>query len=231
MTKLRKYALRSALVAYLAFATTPSAIFAADLSKYRDVRFGTDLPTVAKQVGVNPAQAKVVHNRPALMQELAWSPRPLGPFAQKESVKEVVFSFYDGELFRIAIDYDPYETEGMTGDDFVKAISANYGTAEKPARAAPAEPNPYGNQEESVARWQDGQYSFDLVRYSYGPSFRLIGVLKKLEGPAQAAVTEAIRLDNQEAPQRDAARIAAEKEVERTRLEKARLLNSPTFRP
>ena len=208
MTKLRKHALRSVLTAFLVFGTIPAATFTADLSKYRDVQLGTDLPTVAKLVGESPTQAKVIHTRPVLMQELEWSPRPLGPSSQKESVKQVVFSFYDGELFRIAVDYDPYETEGMTGDDFVKAISASYGTAEKPAATTPAEQNPYGNQEEIVARWQDRQYSFDLVRYSYGPSFKLIGVLKKLEAPAQAAVTEATRLDSQEAPQRDAARIA-----------------------
>jgi len=231
MTKLRKHASKSALIAFLVFGTMPAFTFAADLSKYRDVQLGTDLATVAKQVGASPTQAKVIHNRPALMQELEWSPRPLGPSSQKESVKQVVFSFYDGELFRIAVDYDPYETEGMTGDDFVKAISASYGTAEKPAATTPAEQNPYGNQEQIVARWQDRQYSFDLVRYSYGQSFKLIGVLKKLETPAQSAVTEATRLDSQEAPQRDAARIASEKEAERSRLEKARLVNSPNFRP
>ena len=32
--------------------------------------------------------------------------------SKPEAVKEVVFSFYDGELFRIVVDYDRYETEG-----------------------------------------------------------------------------------------------------------------------
>jgi len=209
----------------------PAVTLAGDLSKYRDVQLGTDLPTVAKQVGVSPTKAKVIHSRPALIQELAWSPRPLGPFSQTESVQEVVFSFYDGELFRIAIDYDPYETEGMTVEDFVKAISAAYGTGEKPVATAAAAQSPAGNQQEVLARWQDPQYCFDLIRASYGPSFRLVGVLKRLEAPAVAAITEAARLDDQEAPQRNAARIVSEKEVERARLEKARLLNTPNFRP
>lgn len=44
---------------------------AGDLSKYRNFQLGTTLPTVAKQAGANPSQAKVIHRRPALIQELA----------------------------------------------------------------------------------------------------------------------------------------------------------------
>jgi hypothetical protein len=50
----------------------------------------------------------------------------------------VLFSFYDGELFRIAINYDRHETEGLTADDFIAAISATYGTAERPIAPAGA---------------------------------------------------------------------------------------------
>jgi hypothetical protein len=89
----------------------------------------------------------------------------------------------------------------------------------------------YGDQEEIVARWQDSQYCFDLIRSSYGPTFRLVGALKRLRAPVQAAITEAKRLDDQEAPQRDAARKADEKEMERAKLETSRLLNKPKFRP
>jgi hypothetical protein len=230
MTKPGKKMLISAVASLLLFGAMPAATLAGDLSKYRDVQLGTDLPTVAKQVGASPAQAKVIHSRPALIQELEWSPRPLGPSSRTESVKEVVFSFYNGELFRIAIDYDPYETEGMTADDFVKAISASYGTAEKPGAPAEAMQSSYGHPQEVLARWRDPQYCFELIRSAYGPGFRLIGVLRRLEAPAQAATVEAARLDDQEAPQRDAARVASEKEAERARLEKARLLNTPNFR-
>ena len=97
---------------------------AADFARSRPDLFGTDLPTIAKQVSVNPDQAKAIQLRPALIQELAWRPQPLGPSSQTESANEVVFSFFNGELFRVAIAYDRYETEGMTADDFVGAISA-----------------------------------------------------------------------------------------------------------
>jgi len=119
----------------------------------------------------------------------------------------------------------------MTADDFVEAISATYGSAEKPAPAANSAQGQYSDRGEIFARWQDSQYSFDLIRSSYGPTFKMIGVLKRLEVPAQTAINEAKRLDDLEAPQRDAAWMADEKEAERAKLEAARLLNKPKFRP
>jgi hypothetical protein len=103
--------------------------------------------------------------------------------------------------------------------------------AEKPTPPANAVQGRYDDQEEIVARWQDPQYRFDLIRSSYGPAFRLIGVLKRLEAPVQTAILEAKRLDDQEAPQRDAARMASEEDAARAKLEKARLVNKPKFRP
>jgi len=208
-----------------------AATLTTDLSKYRNFQLGTDLPTIAKQVGASPSQAKAIQRRPALIQELEWHPQPLGPSSRTESANEVVFSFYDGELFRIAINYDRYATEGLTADDFIDVISATYGIAEKPTPPANALQGPYGDPQEIVARWQDSEYCFDLIRSSYGPSFRLVGALKRLQATAQAAITEAKRLDDQEAPQRDATRMADEKETERARLEKSRLVNRPKFRP
>lgn len=202
-----------------------------DLSKYRNFQFGTDLSTIAKQAGGNPAQAKVIQSRPALIQELEWRPQLLGASSQPEPAKEVVFSFYDGKLFRIAVAYDRYETEGLTAEDIVDAISATYGPGAKLAAHVKVAPVSYGDQEEILAQWQDLQYRFDLIRSSYGPSFRLIGVVKGLEAQAQAATLEAKRLDDLEAPQRDAARLASEAEAAKAKLEKARLANKPNFRP
>jgi hypothetical protein len=222
---------RPALILHLVFGMMSATAWAADLSKYRNFQLGADVPTIAGQVGASPSDAKVVARRPALIQELEWRPEPLGPSSQTESAKEVVFSFYNGELFRITVNYDRYETEGLTPDDFIEAISALYGTWEKPAVPASTVQAVYDDQEEILARWQDSRYCFDLIRSSYGPTYRLIGVLKRLQAPAQAAITEAKRLDDQEAPQREAARIVAEKKVERAKLEQSRLVNKPKFRP
>jgi hypothetical protein len=231
MTKFAGTISRSTLTSFLVLGVMSTTTLAKDLSKYRNFQLGTDLPTLAKQVGASPSQAKAIQRRPALMQELEWRPQPLGSSSQTESAQEVVFSFYDGELFRIVISYDRYEIEGMTADDLIEALSATYGIAEKPIPPANVVKGQYVDQEEIVARWQDSQYCFDLIRSSYGPNFRLVGVLKRLQAPAQAAITEAKRLDDQEAPQRDAARIADERETERAKLEKSRLVNKAKFRP
>jgi hypothetical protein len=226
LTKLGSSVSRLALVLLTAASLTA---LAADLSKYRNFQFGADLPTVAKLIGASPSQAKLIHSRPALVQELEWRPQSLGPSLRAESAEGVIFSFYNGTLFRIAVKYDRYATEGLTTEDFVDAISAAYGP---PAKLSPSvEPVKESYGEEAVARWEDSQYRFDLLRVSHGPSYRLIGTLKSLEAPIQAANVEAKRLDDLEAPQRDAARAAAEQDAKAASLEKARLVNKPKFRP
>lgn len=205
--------------------------WAGDLSKYRTFQFGTDLETVSAQVGATPSQAKVVHSRPALIQELEWRPRGLGPYTGAEAASDVVFTFYDGELYRIRVDYDRYEIEGLTAADIVEAVSAIYGTATQPEAPVKAAPERYGDAEVSLARWQDAEHRFDLVRRSYGHGFRLIGVVERLEAAARTAALEATRLDEREAPQRDAERIAAERQAERAKQEEARRVNKPRFRP
>jgi len=204
---------------------------AGDLSRYRDFQLGSDLATVTKRTGANPSQLKVIHSRPVLIQELEWRPQSLGASSADESAKEVVFSFYDGVLFQIAIKYDRYETEGLTADDLVEAISSTYGTATKPPVSARSGQGPYGDLEDILARWQDPQYRFELIRSSYGPTYRLVGVLKKVEALAQAAKLEARRLDDREQPQREAAQRASDDEAAKATLDKARQVNKPKFRP
>ena len=228
MTKFGLFVSRSALVLFTAASLTA---LAADLSKYRDFQLGTDLSTVTSGIGENTSQPKLIHSRPALIQELEWRPRSLGPSPKPESAEKVIFSFYNGTLFRIAVKYDQYATEGLTTEDFVEAISAVYGPAAKFPAQVKSVKESYGEQEETVARWEDPLYRFDLLRVSYWPSYRLIGTFKSLEAPVQAANVEAKRLDDLEAPQRDAARAAAEQGAKAANLEKARLVNKATFRP
>jgi hypothetical protein len=213
------------------FTAASVTALAEDLSRYRDFQFGADLPTVAKLIGASPSQAKLIHSRPALVQELEWRPQSLGPSAKAESAQGVIFTFHNGTLFRITVKYDRYATEGLTTGDFVEAISAMYSAPAKlPPPVKPVKES-YGDQEEAVARWEDPQYRFDLLRAPYGPIYTLVGILKSLEAPVQAANLEAKRLDDLEAPQRDAARAAAEQDAKAATLEKARLVNKAKFRP
>ena len=52
-----------------------SLTHAQDLSRYRDFQFGMNLPTVAKQADVKQSDARAVHQRPAIIEELEWRPQ------------------------------------------------------------------------------------------------------------------------------------------------------------
>jgi hypothetical protein len=205
---------------------------AGDLSRYRRFEMGASLPAIAGQVQMDPSRARVVHRRPALIQQLEWFPQPLGPSTQAEVVKDVVFTFCDGQLYRIVVNYDRYKTEGLTAEDLIEAISATYG----PPTGAAAEitlPSIYGDSETLgvLGRWEDADYAFSLVRFPHQPGFTLVAASKRLDTLARAAATEALRLDAQEAPQREIELQTKQDAERRAQQEKARLANKPGFRP
>jgi hypothetical protein len=204
-----------------------------DLSRYREFRFGMDLLAVAKQAEMQPSEARVTHQRPAVIQELEWRPqRFLAYSLQADPVQEVLFSFYNGALFRIVVNYDPIRTEGLTDEDMVQAISAKYGTATRPTAKIVlfSSPQVYNDSEKVIARWEDSQYSFNLFRSSYQPGFAMLVFSKRLDPLAQAAIVEAVRLDEQEAPQREIALQQKQDEENRAAQAKARLVNKAAFR-
>lgn len=203
-----------------------------DLSRYREFQFGMNLPEIAKQVGLEPSEAKVIHRRPALIQELNWQPQLSLSSSQADPVRAIFFSFYNGELFRIVVNYDRYKTEGLTTEDVVEALSAKYGTATKPAAEVIfSSSQVYNDSEVVIARWEDSQYSFNLFRSSYQPTFGMVAFSKRLDALARAAIVEAIRLDEQEAPQREIERQKKVDDENRAAQQKARLANKPNFRP
>jgi hypothetical protein len=204
-----------------------------DLSMYREFQFGMDLLAVAKKADVKPADVRVVHQRPALIQELEWRPqRSLSASSEADTVKEVLFSFYNGELFRVMVNYDQYKTEGLTDADMVEAISSRYGVATKPTAKIIlfSSFHIYNDSEKVIARWEDSQYSVNLFRSSYQPTFGLLVFSKRLDVRAVAAIAEAMRLDDQEAPQREIQRQKKQDEENRAAQEKVRPANKANFR-
>jgi hypothetical protein len=204
---------------------------AADLSSYREFQFGMKVPAVVKQLGMNPSEVKVLHQRPALIQDLDWqSGRYPGASRDADPVKNIVFSFYNGELFRMVVNYDRNKTEGLTAEDIAAAISAKYGAATRPD-AEIVYPSIFNESVKVVARWEDPEYSFNLVRSSYQTEFAIVMYSKRLDASVRTAITEALRLDEQEAPQREAD-LQKKHEAENLAKEaKSRLANKATFRP
>ena len=204
-----------------------------DFSRYREFQFGMDLAGVAKLTGMESSKAKVIHQRPAVIQELKWLPElSLSSSPQADPVRDILFSFYNGDLFRIVVSYDRYRTEGMTTEDVIEAVSTKYGTATRPAAEITFSSSHVFNDSEVVlARWEDSQYSFNLFRSSYQPTFGMVAFSKRLDALARAAIVEAIRLDEQEAPQREIDRQKKAEVESQAAQQKARVANKPNFRP
>jgi hypothetical protein len=209
---------------------------AQDLSRYREAAFGSSVSAVVALTGTNAAAVKVIHQRPALIQELAWRPqyavsRPVG---RSEAAREVTYRFYNDELFSIIVVYDARLVEGLTNADLIDAVSAVYGPATlTPAASQPPAAAPAGaiNGTTAIARWQSTDYEFTLMREVYPETFRLIGVSRQLGTAARAADIEATRLDQQEAPQRLAEQAVADAERKKAAADKTRTTNKGDFRP
>jgi hypothetical protein len=224
---------RSVAISLFWVALSVNFVYAQELSGYREFQFGAQLPIVARQAGIEPSAAKVIHERPALIQELNWySPLSLSSSPQADSVKTTLFTFYNGQLSRLFISYDPNKTKGLTDEDMVDAISVKYGTATRPAAGKSiSSSQEFNDNERVIAVWEDSKYSFTLFRSPYQGAFGVIGVSKQLDTLAVAANLEAIRLDGQEAPARETKRREKLDDEERASQEKARLNNKPNFRP
>lgn len=209
-----------------------SVLYSADFSRYRGLQFGMNVSDAAKQAGTPAAEAKLIHRRPALIQEIEWQPaltfRP--DKADTDPVKQGVLCFFNGELYRVVVTYDRYKIAGMTADDVIEGISAIYGPASRPTAEITYHSN-YAEVAKVLARWEDSQYSYNLVRTGDQSSFAMILYSKRLDVLAQAAIVEAVRLDAQEAPAREIEKQKDRAEAERLVGEKARSENKPYFRP
>jgi hypothetical protein len=196
-----------------------------DFSKYRHFTLGMSLTRVLERTDKKMADVNVIHSRPALIQELTWWPAsPAGTPLRLEAVEQMLFSFYNGELYKMSVTYDQSSTEGLTAEDMVKAITAKYGPATYVALAIDFRPN---EKQEPVASWEDSQYFFNLVRSSFTGGFQLVIYSKKVNAEAELALAEAMKLDKQEGPQREAERLKKESDD----LAVTRLKNQKSFRP
>jgi hypothetical protein len=220
--------LRGSIVC-LVLLSTVSLLCAQDLSKYRHFSLGMSLTRVLERTDQKMADVKVIHSRPALIQELTWWPPNLpGASFQADTVEQILFSFYNGELYKISLTYDRSSIEGLTAPDMMNAISANYGPATNVVpEVDSAKMDSYDVKQRLVATWEDSQYSFNLVRSSFTDGFGLVIYSKRANAEAELATAESVKLDKQEGPQRDAER----QKKQTDDLEAARQKNQKSFRP
>jgi hypothetical protein len=220
---------RSAVLCLSTLLFTAPLLQGQDLSKYRGFSLGTSVASVLKLSDMKPADVKTIHARPMLIQELTWwPPSAFERSAHADSVEQILFSFSNGELYKMSVTYDRNSTEGLTAQDMVKSISAKYG----PATSVESEIDPamnalYSMKPGPLASWQNSQYSFDLVRASPSDRFGLIVYSKQVNAQVELATAEAVKLEEQERPEKE----ADAKRKEADDLEVAREKNQKSFRP
>jgi len=221
--------LRSSILCFVVLLLAAPLLRAQDLSKYRHFTLGMSLTTVLKHTDQKVTDVKVVHSRPGLMQELTWWPPTIpGNSIQMDTVEQVLFSFYNGELYKISVTYDPSLTEGLTAEDMEKSISAKYGPPTYLALAIDTVKNARSDEAQApVASWQDAQYSFNLVRSAFSDHLGLVIYSKRVNAEAALATAEAVKLETQEGPQKEAERQKRQADD----LEMAREKNQKSFRP
>jgi hypothetical protein len=221
--------IRTSILCGVLLLLTAPMLRAQDFSKYRNFSLGTNLASVLKQTDERLADVRATHDGSLLFQELTWQPaNSMGVAYRSESVDELVFSFYKGELYKMVVSYDRASTEGLTADDMVKSIVVKYG----PATTVALEIDSAGNEQyelrqKPVASWEDSLYSFNLMRSQFSNAFQLVIYSKRVTVEADAALAEVVRVDELEAPQRAVARqkkVADENEL-------ARQKNQKSFRP
>lgn len=216
--------------AWIVMSTAPTSS-ATNLSRYRVFEFGSSLVTVARQAGIS-AEPRVVHQRPEVIQELMWLPASVATSdGSGDSVRKVIFTFYNDQLSRIVVSYDREKTLGLTADDVVEAVSAMYGITTRPAHETTSLVNAPSTQDKFVAYWEDPQYSVTLFRSSYLSTFGLVLLSKRLDGLATVASAEAILQDDREAPEREVERRRKLTPENRSSQDAAREVNKAAFKP
>jgi hypothetical protein len=238
--------MRNIVVALSLILLSAPMISGQDLSRYRTFSLGTSLAELSKQVGPYSHYTTLIHQRPAAIQELTfWTLNSSRPRVGVYPVSQILFSFYNGELYRIVVTYDRDDIEGLTDDDMVQAVSARYGTATSlfpeinffptnyldgaTGKVIPffLTSDPYLSADRVIARWEDSQNAVSLLRSGNLNSFKLALSSKRLDAQAEVAIFEFEEFEKREAPQVEIGR--PKKEADE--LEVARQLNQKTFRP
>jgi hypothetical protein len=226
---LKMHKIRYSILCLTAFLLAAPMLGAQDYSHYRGFTLGASLTNVLKQTDQKMADVNVTHVDSSRFQEVTWWPPNVpGPTYRADSVEQILFSFYDGALYKMSVTYDRVSTEGLTADDMVKSISAKYGPSTTLAPAADAASiDKYEAKGSLVASWEDAQYSFNLVHSAFTERFGLVLYAKRANAEAELAIAETVRLQKLDGPKREAERQKKQSDD----IEAARKKNQQTFRP
>jgi hypothetical protein len=224
--------MNSARLFFIAVALVLSSqlVSAQDLSRYRAYALDSSLDAILATSGAGAADAKVLHERPALIQELEWR----APYARSanelaDPVRGIIFSFYDEALYQVFVSYDRDRTDGLSNSDIVASLTTTYG----PPVLRSAHNRPLDAPPDTVvlAQWDRAASSLTLLRGVYSAEFQLILIGKASSTRARSAIREAGRLDAIEAPRRELEQRKKEAAESAAARDKIRATNKAAFRP
>ena len=188
---------------------------AADPTTFREFVLGSSVAAVRAVATAPDHDLFVMHDRPAVLQVLEWRlPRPTESGPAPEAVREMVFSFIDGKLYRIAVAYDEARTAGLTRAAMTAALDATYGVRSPSIRAIHRTQDPL-DAAPVVAQWQREDAMVSLQYIHYIDAYRLLVTSVPLEQAARTATAAARALEAREASARRAAARKRPVEIDR----------------
>jgi len=219
-----------AIASIVALSASPLA--AQDLSRYRDYALESSVAAVIKVSNARESDTRTLHERPALIQQYEWrTPYVKSGTEMADPVRDVLFSFCDDQLYQVVVNYDRDRMEGLTTEDVIASLSAAYGAPLSRKAVSSALPADLPQDSTVVARWEDASSLVILTRGTYTPYFQLLLISKTLNTRARAAVKQAMRLETQQAPQRELDQRKKAVSDARDANQKARVTNKAAFRP
>jgi hypothetical protein len=207
---------------------------AEDSGKYREFTIGSTTASVFEITGSRSSDLRTVHSRPSLLQEFVWRPRYTAgrPLPDVDPVNEMLFSFFDDQLYRIVVYYDRARTAGLTHDDLVLMLSDIYGAAVvSPVRSPTRDLFQPSDATMPIAMWEDGDTVVSLYWSDYRAAFGLAVMSQTRDAAARLAAAAAVTLDEREAPAREAARHKQDAADRKAADERTRATNKGAFRP
>ena len=205
-------------------------VTAQDASRYRAYALDSSVETVLVESGARAADIKVLHERPARIQELEWRPPYLhSGDALLDPVRSIVFSFCDNALYQVLDSNDTARTDGLDNSDIVAALTATYG-APVPG-AVKNRPLDAAADTVMLAQWDRAGSSLTLLRGIYSSEFQLLLTAKALSTRARGAIRVAARLDIADAPRREREQRKQDVADATAARDKIRAANKAAFRP
>src|SRR5689334_13642869 len=151
----------------------PHVVSAQDRMAYRGFVLESSVEDVVAASGARAADTKVLHERPAMIQELEWrTPYSHAAGEDADPVRQILFSFCDNALYQLLVTYDRGRTDGLSNADIVDALSTTYGTPV--AAASRNRPLDAASDTIVLAQWERAGSSLTLLRGVYAADFQLM---------------------------------------------------------